>query len=152
MPVPRPSKERVPVAAPSPAGERRYLALMSTLKKVGSWTPNRSTNIKAIMGEVRIDLREATFVDSEIEFHVFALMAETVIIVPPGVRVECDGLAVMGEFADEHDASANDPDGPLVRVHGSSIMARVAVETRMPGETRRAAKRRARLERDARGS
>ena len=123
---------------------------MSTLRKGGDWTPSRLTSIKAIMAEVKIDLRDATFMDREVTFDIVAVMAEARILVPPGVRVECDGFAIMGEFSDRHDASGGDPDAPLVRIRGSAFMAKVAVETRLPGETKLSAWRRARLERGGR--
>lgn len=94
------------------------------------------------MAEVRIDLRDASFVDHEIEFHLVAVMADVQILVPPGVRVVCDGFAVMGEFTGRHDNAQADPDGPVVRVNGSAIMGAVRVETRLPGETQREAARR----------
>jgi hypothetical protein len=146
VPAPRASAKPAPrVADPSPAGQRRYLAIMSNFRKQGNWTPNRHTHIKAIMASVQVDLRDATFVDSEIEFDVTAIMTEVRILVPPGVRVECDGFAFMGEFADKHDGSAGDYDAPLVRVTGTAVMATVIVETRLPGESRLAARRRERL-------
>jgi hypothetical protein len=146
-PAPRPSSKKVRVADPSPGGERRYLAIMSNFRKQGNWTPSRHTNIKALMAGVQIDLRDATFVDSEIEFDVLAVMTEVKILVPPGVRVECDGFAFMGEFGDKHDVGVNDPDAPLVRITGTAFMATVVVETRLPGESRLAARRRERLSR-----
>jgi hypothetical protein len=147
-PVPRPSQ--APTRPPQDeAPERRHLAIMSTFRKGGDWTPNRSTSIKAIMADVKIDLRDATFMDRVIDFDLLALMSDVTILVPPGVRVECDGSAFMGEFADRHDASGGDPDAPLVRIHGTSMMASVKVHTRLPGETKLAAWRRARLERGA---
>jgi hypothetical protein len=146
-PAPRPSSKSVRVADASPAGQRRYHAIMSNFRKQGNWTPNRHTNIKALMASVQIDLRDATFVDSEIEFDVLAVMTEVKILVPPGVRVECDGFAFMGEFADKHDGSSGDYDAPLVRVTGTAFMATVIVETRLPGESRLAARRRERLQR-----
>lgn len=145
-PMPRPSAASV-IRAQESAPARRYLAIMSTFRKGGDWTPNRMTTIKAIMANVKIDLRDATFVDNEITFDILAVMAEAKILVPPGVRVECDGFAVMGEFSDRHDASAGDLDAPLVRIRGSAVMATVTVETRLPGETKLAAWRRGRLER-----
>lgn len=148
-PVPRASS--APVAAPprehASGGARRYLAFMSTFKKAGDWSPAPSTVIKAVMAEVKIDLRDATFMQHEISFDILAVMAEATILVPPGVRVECDGFAVMGEFSDRHDASGGDSDAPLVRIRGSAVMGKVSVETRLPGETKLAAWRRARLER-----
>jgi hypothetical protein len=146
VPAPRPSKPARQEPA-SAQGERRYLAIMSNLRKQGNWTPSRITNVKAVMASVQIDLRDATFVDSEIEFDVMALMTEVKIIVPPGVRVEVDGFAFMGEFSDKHDVMATDPDAPLVRINGSAVMATVVVETRLPGESKLAAKRRERLQR-----
>jgi hypothetical protein len=144
-PVPRPSARKVAVATPSPQGERRYFAMMSTFRRGGNWTPNKLTVVKAIMSEVRIDLRDATFVDSEIDIDITAVMADALILVPPGVRVECDGFSMMGEFTSRDDMGANDLDAPLVRVRGSAWMAKVSVETRMPGETRAQARKRYRL-------
>lgn len=141
VPVPRPPT----VARPSGVrDDRRYLAVMSTLRKDGEWTPNRTNAIRAIMSEVRIDLRDATFVDDEIEFDVSAIMADVLILVPPGVQVECDGGAFMGEFSGSHDVAHIHPDAPRVVVRGIAVMAKVSVETRMPGESRWAAKRRVR--------
>jgi hypothetical protein len=145
VPAPRPSTKAPLAPDPSPFGDRRYLAIMSNFKKQGNWTPNRHTRVRALMASVVIDLRDATFVDSEIAFDVLAMMTEVKILVPPGVRVECDGFAFMGEFADRHDGSAGDYDAPLVRVTGNSIMSTVSVETRLPGESRLAARRRERM-------
>lgn len=126
--------------------ERRYMAILSTFRREGDWTPHRSTVLKAVMSNARIDLRDATFVDGEIDFDVTAVMAEVLILVPPGVRVDCDGFAFMGEFSGRHDATRALPDAPLVRVRGSAFMATVVVETRLPGESKWAARRRVRGE------
>ncbi|MEA3246119.1 MAG: DUF1707 domain-containing protein [Gemmatimonadota bacterium] len=141
-PTPRPS-------APAPertsvAGERRYTAIMSAFRRDGEWTPNRHTVLLAVMSEARIDLRDATFVDREIKFDVKAVMADVRILVPPGVTVECDGGAFMGEFSGRHQDAGGDPEAPRVVVTGSAIMAKVSVETRLPGESRLAAWRRSR--------
>jgi hypothetical protein len=141
QPVPRPSPR---VRRTGEVGERRYMAIMSAFRKGGDWTPSRITVMTAVMAEVRIDLRDATFVDGEIEFDIKAVMADVQILVPPGVAVECDGAAFMGEFSARHDAARIDPDAPRVVVRGSAVMAKVAVETRLPGESRWAARRRAR--------
>ena len=150
----QPARNPVPRASSAPvirladhAPERRYLAVMSNLHKGGDWTPSRLTSIKAVMANVKIDLRDATFVNREIEFEILAVMSETTILVPPGVRVECDGFAIMGEFSDRHDASGDDPDAPVIRIRGTSVMASVVVKTRLPGETKLAAWRRTRLAR-----
>lgn len=149
-PVPRASMPSLarPVAV---APERRHLAIMSTFRKAGDWTPSPLTTIRAVMATVRIDLRDASFVDSEVTFDILAVMSEVKLIVPPGIRVECDGMALLGECSDHHDASGGDAEAPIVRVRGSSVMANIRVETRLPGETKLEAWRRARLDRGARG-
>lgn len=140
-PVPRPRTESGPAGE---HGERRYTAIMSTFRKGGDWTPHRATAMTAVMAEVKIDLRDATFVDREISFDVTAIMADVSIVVPPGVAVECDGMAFMGEFSARQDDAEVDPDAPRIVVRGSAFMAKVLVETRMPGESRWAARRRIR--------
>lgn len=140
-PVPRATS---PARRTSEQGERRYTAIMSAFRKVGEWTPSRVTVMTAVMSEVRLDLRDATFVDGEIEFDVRAIMADVQILVPPGVHVECDGSAFMGEFSARYADSRVDPNAPRVIVRGSAVMAKVSVVTRMPGESRWAARRRVR--------
>lgn len=147
-PVPRPSARPAAVPVKNPQGARRYFAMMSTFRRGGNWTPNPETVVTAIMSEVRIDLRDATFVDSVIDIDITAVMADALILVPPGVRVECDGFSMMGEFSSRDDIYPNDLDAPLVRVRGSAWMAKVSVETRMPGETRAQARKRHRLSGD----
>jgi hypothetical protein len=147
VPAPIPRASRPSLAATSPGGERSYRAIMSNFRKSGNWTPSRVTKLTAFMAGVQLDLRDATFVDSEIEFDITAIMTEVKILVPPGVTVECDGSAFMGEFSARQDSTMNDPDAPVVRVTGSAFMATVVVETRLPGESRLAARRRERLQR-----
>jgi hypothetical protein len=141
-PAPRPSTPRVERRPDE--GERRYAAVMSTFRKDGEWMPSRYTRVLAVMANARLDLRDATFVDQEIVFDVKAVMSEVQILVPPGVTVECDGSAFMGEFSGRHDDARIDPDAPRVVVRGSAIMSQVRVETRLPGESRLTARRRQR--------
>lgn len=147
-PVPAPKPVARASAAPArrnqPDDSRRYLAICSTFRREGDWTPNRITVLRAIMADVHLDLREATFVDREIEIDLMCFMASVQIFVPPGVRVECDGFGFMGEFSGRSDDSRADDDAPTVRVRGSAIMGSVKVETRLPGESRLAAWRRRR--------
>lgn len=102
------------------------------------------------MGTVHIDLREALLCQGEVEFDVTAIMGEVRFTVPPGLRVECEGEAIMGEFREMHRARDDDPTAPLVRIHGSTLMGSVRIKSRLPGESGIAAWRRRRLERATR--
>jgi len=126
--------------------EKRYLAMMSEVKKAGTWMVSPRTVATAIMGTIRLDLREALLPGTDIEIEVTAVMAEIIIIVPPGLRLECDGFAFMGEF-ESHNTDTERRDSPLVRIHGSCVMGAVRVQMRLPGESKLEASRRRRRER-----
>ena len=129
------------VAGQVPA-EKHTLALMSEVKKEGEWIPARRNVVRAIMGTVQLDLREALFAPGETEIDVSAFMGEVKIFVPPGIAVSCDGTAIMGEFREVHSSGSGDPNAPSLRVHGRAIMGSVSVKTRLPGESALAAWRR----------
>lgn len=123
--------------------EKRYLAMMSEVKKAGTWTVSPRTVATAIMGSIRLDLREALLPGADVDIEVTAIMGEIIIIVPPGLRVESDGFAFMGEF-ESHNSDADQRDSPLVRIHGSCVMGAVRVQLRLPGESKLEAWRRRR--------
>lgn len=89
---------------------------------------------RVIMGGATIDLREANFDDPEVEIDLFVLMGEVKVIVPPWIRVEADGTALMGEFDQQH-SSGMDANSPIVRLTGTTVMGSVVVKTRLPGES-----------------
>ena len=95
------------------------------------------------MGGANLDLREARFPPGVIDIEVTAVMGGINIVVPPGLAVQMHGSAIFGGFADINRAPANpDPDAPLLRVHGLTMMGGVNVEMRLPGESERGARRR----------
>jgi hypothetical protein len=121
-----------PVAVPE---EKRYLALMSEVRKQGLWAATSRISAAAWMGAVRLDLREAVVPEGGVDIDASAVMGEVLIILPPGLRADVDGLAIMGEFSDRTSAAAEaSVSAPTIRVHGSAFMGSVRVETRLPKE------------------
>jgi hypothetical protein len=60
---------------------------------------------------------------------VLAIMGGVEVTVPPGVRVESDGFAIMGGFEDQVETAAStDPNAPLVRLTGFALMGGVEVK------------------------
>lgn len=126
---------------------RGALAFMASVKRRGVWTLARRFRIAAVMAEAKIDLREARLA-SRSEIEVFAFWASVEIIVPPGIRVDAQDSALMGEVNWESTDSQNlPPDAPSVFVRGSVIMSSIEVKVRYVGETDREAKRRLRAAR-----
>jgi hypothetical protein len=85
---------------------------------------------------VELDLRQATFSDATTEIELFALFGSVKVIVPPGVRVECD-VDTLAASAEAEGASGDviaAPDAPLLRIRGSAVAASVEVLVRAVGE------------------
>jgi hypothetical protein len=124
---------------------RTVVAIMGGTVRKGTWTAPRQLHVLAVMGGAELDFREAQFGPGVTTVTVFAAMGGVEIIVPPGLRVESDGFALMGGF--EHSGgspASSDPSAPLLRISGLAIMGGVDIQVRLSGESARDAKRRLR--------
>lgn len=108
-------------------------AFMGGSARKGSWIVPRHLKVVAVMGGVELDLRQAVLGAGVTEIEVIAVMGGVDITVPPGVRVETMGVAVMGGFeASAGDATAIDPDQPVVRLSGFALMGGVDARMKRP--------------------
>ena len=91
----------------------------------------------ALMGGVKLDLRDATIEGDELVITAFALMGSVDIVVPEGIEVDLGGFALMG--ANEHrpgDAPVR-PGTPVVSVRAFSLMGSVTAKVRRAADDRR---------------
>lgn len=108
-------------------------AFMGGHVRKGSWIVPRHLKIVAVMGGVELDLRQAVLGAGVTEIEVIAVMGGVDIFVPPGVRVETMGVAIMGGFdASAGDASAVDPEQPVIRLSGFAVMGGVDARMKKP--------------------
>ena len=144
-PVPAVVPTVVPALLPAERDRDTLYAIFGGIDRRGAWTVPRRMKIVAIMGGAHLDLREARFPPGVVELDVTAVMGGIEIVVPPGLAVQMHGSAIMGGFADVDRAPANpDPDAPLLRVRGLTMMGGVNISMRLPGESERGARRRER--------
>lgn len=147
-----------PVAAPrtyvSPATgthltERQVIVgIMGGAERKGVWTPARQTVVVAFMGGVDLDFREARLPPGVTEINVLAIMGGVELLVPPGVHVDMNGLALMGGFGQcGYAPPPTDPNAPVLRISGFALMGGVDVTVRYPGERARDARQREKLQR-----
>ncbi len=140
-----PARMAQPSAMAAPDGSRvapawgtktkHFLALMSGIVRRGTWTVPTRIRAFAFMGGIGLDLREATLSGPVTDIWVFAMMGGVEIIVPPDVRLESDGFAIMGGFEDQlKEPASKDPNVPLIRVHGLAIMGGVEARVAAPGD------------------
>jgi hypothetical protein len=133
--------------------ERQFVvAILGGASRKGKWAPARTNYALAIMGGTELDFREAVLGPGITDVQVFAMWGGVEIIVPPGLRVESHGLAIMGGFDHLEDIreGPDDPDAPVLRITGAALMGGVDIKFRHPGETARDARRRRRVERKER--
>jgi hypothetical protein len=129
--------------------ERQIIVgIMGGAEKKGVWTPARQIFVVALMGGAELDFREARFGPGVTEVIVFAIMGGAEIIVPPGVHVDLNGVALMGGFGQTGSVPPpTDPNAPVLRIGGFCMMGGVEVNIRYPGERPRDAKQREKLDR-----
>jgi hypothetical protein len=151
------SGSAAPVVAPSvevdttrQAAEREFmLAVMGGTERKGRWTPPRHMTVLAIMGGAGLDFRDAVFAHNEINVTIFSIMGGAEILVPPGVRVESNGIAILGGFGAAQQTEATDPNAPVVRINGLVMMGGVDIQERRPHESEREARKRIKAEKKA---
>jgi hypothetical protein len=102
------------------------VAIMSQSTRTGNWVvPERYTAV-AFWGEVKLDLREASFEAGECTIQATAIMAAVEVIVPPELAVHIEGIGIMGEFQKEADG-AGAAGSPVLRITGLALMGAVEV-------------------------
>lgn len=138
-------------SVPRHAREHQHLiAIMGGVDKRGAWQPAQKTWCYNLMGGASLDFREALLPPGETELTIVAVMGGAEIIVPPGLRVDCDAIAIMGGVDHPAQSGPSDPQAPVLKVNGFLLMGGVEITVRNPGESAKDAKRRRREERRSR--
>lgn len=94
---------------------------MGGTTKKGAWQPARKVNAIAVMGGIELDFREARFAPGVTVLNAVALMGGIEIIVPPGLRVEVDGIGIMGGFDGLSSEGGTGGSEPVLRVEGLAL-------------------------------
>jgi len=135
LPVPASANPK-PALADDPAGlehapkTRRFLAFLSGVGRMGRWEVPAKVRAVAVMGGIDLDLRQAVLTAPVTEITITAIMGGVSVKVPAGVRLESEGSAILGGFADQViEPQSQDPNAPIVRVRGIAILG--GVETRV---------------------
>ncbi len=114
----------------------------------GQWVPARIIYVGAVLGGAELDFRDALMPAGVIDVKIFTMMGGVEIIVPPDLQVEVAGIGILGGFEKGREvAGVSSPDLPVLRVGGFACMGGAEIKVRLPGETAREAKKRARLAR-----
>ncbi|GAB2764176.1 DUF1707 domain-containing protein [Nocardioides salsibiostraticola] len=125
---------QVPSVPQGTSTNDRSVAILGSQNRRGVWHIGPQHVAFALLGDIDLDLREATFGAAEVEITANAVLGDIEIIVDAHTRVIIDGMAVLGDFGHGRDRVAADlaEDAPTVRVKGVAFLAEVKVVRRPP--------------------
>jgi hypothetical protein len=137
-----------------PAGEapeqRSLVTVFGSVKRDRAWTVPRRLRVVSVFGGTDLDFRKARLGPGTTEVRVVSVMSGVRLLVPTGLPVEVDGVGILGSF-DERvgDPEVGDESTCRLRVSGLALLSGVEIEDRLPGESRRQARRRRKQARHA---
>lgn len=143
---------QVPRAAPprglSERPERKTMvSILSERRRDGAWRAPENLRVMTFLGSTTIDFRDVILPAGVTELKIASVLGRVELIIPPGLAIECEGTAILGTVEELHRSPpAPEPERPLLRVNGMFMLGQLEITTRLPGETRRAARRRERSE------
>lgn len=122
-----------PASAPSPLTHDSSVAVMGDCKRRGAWRVPGNHTAFALMGNVLLDLRLASFSSNTTEITANAIMGDIKVYVDAHTHVVLDGTPILGDFKQSRDkVQAEFSDGsPTVVVKGIALMGSVSV-VRLP--------------------
>jgi len=105
------------------------LAVLGGTRRAGKWAPPENMLAFAMMGGVDLDFRDAVLAPGSVTtINCFAFWGGIDITVPPDVRVDTGGFALLGGFDQSGEAWEDiDDDAPTIRVNGVAVMGGVDV-------------------------
>ena len=100
--------------------------VMSTVKREGSWRVRARSVANNVMGDIKLDLTQATFDAPVVEVTGTQLMGRMLLRVPSGVTIVNQVTNVMGDTTIK-DIGEPDPSMPTIVLKGTNIMGDIKV-------------------------
>jgi uncharacterized protein DUF1707/cell wall-active antibiotic response 4TMS protein YvqF len=93
----------------------------------GPFVLPQNYRIVAVMGGSVLDLRQAHFESAVTDISITAVMGGVDIIIPKNVRVEMQGIPILGGFSSSCGQVHLPANAPVLRIHGIAVMGGVDV-------------------------
>jgi hypothetical protein len=107
---------------------RGVTAFLSAQSRAGDWILPRLFRAVSFWGSVTIDLTSARFGPGTSKMELVAIMGSIEVLVPPDVRLECDGDAIVGSFETRGQKWSRPGEGaPTIHVTGTAYLGSVEV-------------------------
>jgi hypothetical protein len=112
---------------PGPKPGRQAIAYKNSIRLAGRWRLPAKFRAIVYKGSGLLDLRAAELIAPVTTIRAIAYKSNIEIIVPPGIRVEVNGI---GATRDEDWAGDLPPDAPVVHIHAIAYKGLVETRTR----------------------
>lgn len=117
--------------APLPADREppvRLPAILGSLVRAGDWNVAEETDLLVILGEAKLDLREASIPFDTIVINVRVTLGSLEVIVPPGTRVENDTTMVLSSASHKRPRKRTAlPNGLMVIIQGRAVLGDITI-------------------------
>jgi hypothetical protein len=130
------TKESGALPAPSRYSDDIH-CIFSGADRKGRWLVGPVTTVNCAFGGVDFDFRSAVLTQREVTLNINCAFGGISLVVPPGVRVHNDVLAVFGGV-DEAKNDTVDPAAPVIRLTGYVFFGGVSIKRKLTREQRRA--------------
>lgn len=100
--------------------------VMSTIKRDGHWRVRAHSVANNVMGDIKLDLTQATFDAPVVEVTGTLLMGSILLRVPPGVTIVDEVTHILGETSIK-DVGEPDPTMPTIVLTGTNIIGDIKV-------------------------
>ncbi len=110
----------------------KITAILGSNSRTGRWRVAREIEAVSILGECKLDLRDAEIHGSEIVINVRVVLGSMEILVPPGVQVEMEQVSVIAGSSEKRSRHEARPGSPVVRIQGSVYLGSIKVKDSQP--------------------
>ena len=104
----------------------RTIAVLSKLRRQGTWTVPARSEAKAVLGAVVLNLRDAVFAEREVTIDASSFCGKVELWVADNARVMDSGTALFGKRTLPPGAAAGE-DGPVIHIRGRSVFGHLRV-------------------------
>ena len=105
------------------------VAWWSGVKRNGEWVLPRAFRAFTCMGNIELDLTQARMGAGVSEMELNCFMGAIDVIVPPDIRVICDGEGMFGTFEMKRTGNATPPpDAPTLQISGTAYFSAVNIK------------------------
>src|SRR5262245_10032827 len=154
---PAPTTAVVPVAHsiavndPNRPEAKKLRVIMSSVERSSRWTVPRHMKLTVFWGSAELDFRDASMGAGVSTIDLGVTMGSVEIIVPPWLAVDVEMSSFAGSVEERHRVPLQpDPNQPVLKIEGAVRFGSIEIMTRLPGESRRDARKRERRERKRR--